>query len=403
MRIGVDIRGFLTGQQSGIEQYTLKILEHILKIDQQNTYVLFYVSYRDLDDRLAALLETIPFLRQSNVEIRKLPWANFPLLLHALWKPLDWPKVDRICGGLDVMWQPSPRLLPVSRRCQTVITFHDLVFELFPQFYTWKSRLWQWQMSYPYLARTADRLIAVSQSTRQDLVRLYRVNPSKITVIPEGVDPAYFEPADPLLIKSLRDKFNITDDYLYYVGSIEPRKNVAAIIRGLGYLKEQGFANIKLVISGGKGWLNEAIFAEVDNLRLETEVIFTGRVTEAEKIAWLQGAKAFVFPSLYEGFGLPVLEALAAGCPVITSKVSSLPEVTGEAAILIDPRNQTEINAALRKISTDPALATDLASAGRRRASQFNWLTAARTTLNVLTYGGKYKILLHQAKSRWPS
>lgn len=388
MRIGVDIRGLLTGQRSGIEQYTLKVLERLLPLDPHNTYVLFYVAYRDMDTRFADLLQEAPWLKQPNVEVRTLKWINFPLLLHALWKPLDWPKADLICGGLDVMWQPSPRLLPVSRRCQTVITFHDLVFELFPQFYTWQSRLWQWQMSYSYLARMAQRLIAVSQSTQDDLVKLYEVDPAKISVIYEGVDPAYFVAPDPSWLADLRQRFSVEDDYLYYVGSLEPRKNILAAIRGLGYLKQQGFVKIKLVISGGKSWLNEAIFAEIEKLSLKEAVVFTGFVTEAEKIAWLRGAKAFIFPSFYEGFGLPVLEAMAAGCPVITSKVSSLPEVAGAAAILVDPANQTEINHSLLKLVTDTNWAQELSTKGMMRARQFTWEQTARSTLKVLTHGG---------------
>jgi len=390
MRIGVDIRGLITGQQSGIEQYTLKILEYLLRLDQNNTYVLFYVAYRDWDDRWEALANALPWLRQPNVEVKKLKWINFPLLLHALWKPLGWPQVDRICGGLDAMWQPSPRLLPVSKHCRTVITFHDLVFELFPQFYTWKSRLWQWQMSYAYLARTADQIIAVSQNTKQDLINIYHIDSQKVTVIYEGVDPEYFAPAgDSQLLKDLKNKFGIAEDYLYYIGSLEPRKNIIAIIRGLSYLKHQGFVNMKLVVSGGKGWLNEAVFAEVAKLNLQTEVIFTGSVTEEEKQAWLKGARAFVFPSLYEGFGLPVLEAMAAGCPVITSKTSSLPEVTGTTALLIDPHRPNELNLALVRLLTDTNFAKQSAEQGRARAHQFKWETAATETLKILMYGGK--------------
>lgn len=388
MRIGIDIRGLITGKHSGIEQYTLKVLEYLLRLDQQHTFVLFYVAYRNYDANFKALKQAMPFLNQSNVEVRKLDWIDFPLLLHALWKPLEWPKADRICGGLDVMWQPSPRLLPVSSHCQTVITFHDLVFELFPEFYTWQSRLWQWQMNYARLARTAERLIAVSENTRNDLIRFYQIDPKKITVIYEGVDPIYFEPVDPALFESLRTRFHIPGDYLYYVGSLEPRKNIIAIIRGLSYLKQQGFANIKLVISGVKSWLNEAVFTELEKLNLTNDVVLTGSVTEAEKVAWLQGARVFVFPTLYEGFGLPVLEAMAAGCPVVTSRVSSLPEVTGESALLINPRVQTELNTALVRLLTDLDLARHFAEQGRARAREFTWDKTAAATLKVLLNGG---------------
>ncbi|MFA5967238.1 MAG: glycosyltransferase family 1 protein [Patescibacteria group bacterium] len=389
MRIGVDIRGLLTGQRSGIEQYTLKVLEQLLALDQQNTYVLFYVAYRDLGSKLEYLLSEASFLKNSHVEIRSLKWINFPLLLHAIWKPFGWPWADKICGGLDVMWQPSPRLLPVSRQCRTVITFHDLVFALFPHFYTWKSRLWQWQMNYPYLARTADKMIAVSNSTKQDLVNLYHADPAKISVVYEGVDAIYFIPQPLEAITALRAQFNVPDKYLYYIGSLEPRKNVIAIVRGLHYIKQQEFANIKLVISGAKSWLSEAIFAEVEKLNLGQEVIFTGPVTEQKKITWLQNAAVFVFPTFYEGFGLPVLEAMAAGCPVITANVASLPEVTGAAALLIDPQRQSELDAALFKLLTEPDLAHQLSSAGRQQAHQFTWEKTAAAILNILTNGGE--------------
>ncbi len=388
MRIGVDIRGLLTGQHSGVEQYTLQVLEHLLKIDRDNIYVLFYVAYRDLDAKLGQLLSEATFLRSPNVEIRQLKWVNLPLLLHALWKPLGWPLADKVCGGLDVMWQPSPRLLPVSRRCRTVITFHDLVFARFPQFYTWESRLWQWQMSYPYLARTASKIIAVSESTKNDLVNLYRADPAKISVVYEGVAPIYFIPKGTETINALRVKFQVADKYLYYLGSLEPRKNVIAIVRSLHYIKQQGFANIKLVISGAKSWLSEAIFAEVEKLNLGSDVIFTGPVTEAEKIAWLQNATAFIFPTFYEGFGLPVLEAMAAGCPVITSNVASLPEVTGSAAMLVNPYQQSELNSALQRLLMDPGLLRGLVASGQERARQFTWEKTATATLKILMDGG---------------
>ena len=389
MRIGVDIRGLLTGKRSGVEQYTLKILEHLLASDHHNTYVLFYVSYRDLDDNFKALLKEAPFLKQGNVEVKTLRWINFPLLLHAIWKPLDWPKADKICGGLDLMWLPFPRLLPLSRRCRLVITFHDLVSDIFPQFYTWQSRLWQWQMSYPYLARRADKLIAVSQSTRDDLIRIYGVDGKKVQVISEGVDEVYFSAPSLRAQRNVRRKFKIDGDFIYYVGSLEPRKNLPMVIRGLAYVKAQPqFDKMKLVISGGKSWLAEGIYEEVNNLKLKKSVVFTGQVTETEKIAFLHQARVFAFPSLYEGFGLPVIEAFAAGCPVITSNVSSLPEVAGGAAALIDPTDQTTFNQALNKILTHASYPHNLVTKGKLQAKKFSWAKAAEQTLNVFLNGG---------------
>jgi len=392
MRIGIDIRGLLTGQRSGVEQYTLKLIEHLLQIDKDNTYVLFYVSYKNLDERMQNLIKAAPFLKQDNVEIKTLKWINIPLLLHALWKPLEWPKVDKICGGLDVMWLPSPRLLPVSSACRLVITFHDLIFELFPQFYTWQSKLWQWQMNYSYLARKADSIIAVSNSTKKDLIRLYGVDANKIKIIYEGVDENYSYPISHEIVNQTKEKFKITGKFIYYIGSLEPRKNIISIIRALYYLKDEvkseQFDKIKLVISGAKSWLSDAIFDEVKKLKLTQWVIFTGSVSEDEKIALLQSASIFVFPSLYEGFGLPVLEAMAAGCPVITSNVSSLPEVVDGAAILINPDNQSEINLALEKLITNQNFRHNLITKGRLQAKKFSWMKAANYTLRVFTNGG---------------
>lgn len=391
MRIGVDIRCLLTGQKSGIEQYTIKLLEYLLQLDYKNTYVLFYVSYRNIDEKMDQLVQEYPFLAKDNVEIKTLKWINFPLLLHALWKPLEWPKVDKICGGLDIMWLPSPRLLPVSSKCRLIITFHDLIFELFPQFYTRQSRLWQWQMNYPYLARMATNILTISKSTKNDLIKLYEISPEKIKIVYAGVDELYFRNPDIETTEQLRKKFKINDQFIYYIGSLEPRKNILSIIRSLHYFYESKALKsdkIKLVISGSKSWLTNTIFDEIKKLGLENKVIFTGTVSEVEKIAFLHMAQVFVFPTFYEGFGLPVLEAMAAGCPVITSNVSSLPEVTDGAAVLVDPNNQSEINLALEKVLLNAQFANLLATKGKLQAKKFSWTKTALTTLKVFNNGG---------------
>ncbi len=388
MRIGVDVRGLLTGKISGVEQYTIQILRHLLAIDQHNTYVLFYVSYRNLDQVFADLVAQYPWLRAANVEVRTLRWVDFPLLLHALFKPLDWPKIDRVCGGLDVMFMPAPRLLPISRACAKVTTFHDLIFMIHPEFFTTSSRLWQWQMSYGYEARTSDAILAMSHNTKRDLIRLTGTNPGKVSVVWEGVGSEYFEDHSPLT-KNLRTKFDLPDQYIYFVGSLEPRKNLATIIRSLPSIRQRVSGTIKLVISGQKSWLFESTQSLIAELNLQDAVIFTGPVSESEKIALLQGASVFVFPSVYEGFGLMVLEAFAASCPVVASRNSSLTEITGDAGLVVPTFDTDAWSDAVSQILTDKNLSQNLVRKGLARAKEFSWTLAAQKTLDILNHAVK--------------
>jgi glycosyltransferase involved in cell wall biosynthesis len=384
MRIGVDLRPLLTGQISGIELYTISVLSELLTIDHNNTYVLFYVSYRNQDQHLNDLLSRHPVLKSPNVEIRKLKWPDFPVWLHFCLKTLNWPKADQVCGGLDVMWMPSPRLLPLSGTCAKVTTFHDLIIYIFPQFFTLKSRLWQWQMNYPHEAETSDTVIAVSKTTKQDIVKLLRTNPSKIKVIYEGVDRSYFNSPDEKLFAELKTRWNLPKQYIYFVGSVEPRKNLVTVVRALKELRGSFGDTIKLVVSGGKSWLDSDLYKQIDELGLKDSVIFTGRVSEAEKITFLNHAFVFAFPSFYEGFGLMILEAFAAGCPVITSDNSALPEVAGDAGILIDATDVSQLATEIHNLLNNPARRDEMITRGREIAHQFTWEATARRTLEVI-------------------
>ena len=385
LRIGIDIRGLLTGKISGVEQYQLHILKHLFAQDQVNEYVLFYVSYKDHDQLFKKLTHDYPFLTQKNVEVRTLKWPNFPILLHAAFKPLNWPKADIVCGGLDVMFMPSPMLLPLSSKCAKVTTVHDLIFMIHPEFFTRSSRLWQWQMGYGYEIRTSDIAIAVSHSTKRDILRFTHASPTQVRVVHEGVDASYFKDHSKLL-PEVKNKFGIDSDYLYFVGSLEPRKNLSTLIRALSILKQNKSATIKLVISGQKSWLFTEVKDLIAQLNLTSSVIFTGPVTETEKITLLQGAQAFVFPSVYEGFGLMVLEAFATQTPVIVANNSSLPEVAGGAALVFDTFDHEQLAREINRLLTEPKLRDSLTTAGLARAKALSWDTAAKKTLELLTY-----------------
>lgn len=380
MRIGVDIRGLLTGKISGVEQYMAQILRHLLAIDKENTYVLFYVDYKNHKENFRKLTERYPFLKQENVEAHSLKWPDAPLLLHATFKPLGWPKADIICGGLDVMFMPFPSLLPISKKCAKVTFFHDLIFMIHPEFFTRSSRLWQWQMSYGYEARTSDFALAASMSTKRDMLRLTPVEPGRARVVYEGVGKEYFNDHSHLLPETLK-KFILPERYMYFVGSLEPRKNLSTLIRALAHLRTTSSDTIKLVISGQKSWLFEGVKQLIAQLKLDNDVIFTGPVTEEEKITLMQGAQVFVFPAVYEGFGLMVLEAFATQTPVIVANNSSLPEIAGDAGLKVPTFDHEAMADSIQTLLTNETLRKDLTAKGLKRAQEFSWEKAAEITL----------------------
>lgn len=383
LRIGVDIRGLLTGKISGVEQYAIQILRHILAIDHTNTYVLFYVAYKDRDVQFENLVQRYPFLKANNIEVKTLKWPDAPLLLHATFKPLNWPKADLICGGLDVMFMPSPQLLPLSRRCAKVTTFHDLIFMIHPEFFTLSSRIWQWQMSYGYEARTSDIVISVSENTKKDILRFTPAKAENIEVVMEGVGQEYFENHSHLF-PQLKERFSLPDKYVYFVGSLEPRKNLSTLIRAISHLNNTQSDTIKLVISGQKSWLFEDVYQLIEELGMQENIIFTGPVTESEKITLLQAAQVFVFPSVYEGFGLMILEAFATQTPVVISNNSSLPEVAGDGALVVPTFDHLAMAEAVQQIISDPILKNRLITHGLARARELSWEQAAQKTLDIL-------------------
>lgn len=387
MKIGVDIIGLASGTVSGVEQYTLSLLRELIKQNPQDEFHLLAVDYyfKDLTSRLRKTLAGPGhfLLEAANVKLHHLRWPRVPLSLHFSWKLLDQPKADKILGGVDLLFQPVPLLLPLSRGVPRVVTFHDLTPAIYPEFFTLKSRLWHWQMNYPVRAREATCLIAVSWNTRGDLIRLYGIDPRKIRVITEGVDPVFGEALGESDLAAVKEKFGLPDEFILYLGSLEPRKNVSVALRALRYLKENGFAKIKLVLAGSKMWGEKAFWREVDSLNLSRECLFLGWVEEKEKLALFKLAQAFLFPSFYEGFGLPALEALAAGCPAVVSSAASLPEVTGETALLVDPFDQAAWNRTLLELLNNPTLKAELGQRGLARAKLFGWREAARQTMQL--------------------
>ncbi len=279
------------------------------------------------------------------------------------------------------IYHATEHLLPrLPKSTATVLTVHDLIFERFPQHHTLTNRLFL-KLAMPLFVRRADAIIAVSHSTKQDLVDLYSTPPAKIHVIHEGIDER-FAPIGPPGVHGVKSKYSPDRPYLLMVGTLEPRKNHAAALDLLARLKAAEFPH-RLVIAGGKGWLFDPIQRQVDALGLTDDVVFAGFVPDEALPALYTGAACVVMPSLYEGFGFPVLEAMACGAPVVCSNVSSLPEVAGDAALLVDPLDGDALFAAVRRVLTEPDLARYLGVAGQRQAAGFRWDRTAAETVGV--------------------
>jgi glycosyltransferase involved in cell wall biosynthesis len=263
-----------------------------------------------------------------------------------------------------------------------VVTVHDLGYLYYPQAHTrFQNAYLRW--STRYNARAAACVLADSQATRDDLVRHYRVPPDKIAVVYPGRDESLAPVTDLAALAAVRARYSLGDRYLLYVGTLQPRKNLVRLVQAFAMLQAP---DLQLVITGKKGWLADEILAEVERLGLAAQgrAVLTGYVADAELPALVSGALAFVLPSLYEGFGFPVVEAMACGTPVVCSNVSSLPEVAGDAALLVDPLDTAALAAALGRVVADEGLRRELAERGLRQARRFSWRQCAREALEVL-------------------
>ncbi len=285
----------------------------------------------------------------------------------------------------DVLFAPN-FIPPPTRARRLVLTVHDLAFRLFPQTAPQATRRWLSRLD-AALPR-ASELIVVSEQTRRDLLELYPVPANRVSVVPLGVDTQTFRPAPSEAVAEVRRRFGIDGPYLLSLTGIEPRKNLPAILRAFASLADD--VRPLLVLAGPvspwnpEGW--DLLRPALDELPrpVRERVVLTGYVTDSDKVALLSGGEALVYPSLYEGFGLPVIEAMACGTPVLTSNVSALPETAGDAALLVDPRDPEAIAQGIERLLTDRMLRGELREAGLVRARVFDWDESARRTAEVL-------------------
>ncbi|MFH1088010.1 MAG: glycosyltransferase family 1 protein, partial [Chloroflexota bacterium] len=305
---------------------------------------------------------------------------------RALWTPPHhrWEQValplELAPLGLDLLH--SPDFIPPFRwRGRSVITVMDLAFLRFPQLLTGESRRYYGQVS--RAVTRADAILAISHSTKNDLVGLLNAPADKITVTHLAADPGCRPVTEPARLEAVRHTYGLPADYLLFVGTLEPRKDLPTLLRSFASLGP-ATKDVCLAVAGRPGWLYKQVYDLAESLRLGDRVRFLGGVPAADLPALYSGARLFVLPSLYEGVGMPVLEAMACGTPVVASNTSSLPEVAGDAALLVDPTDVDALSAVLLRIAGDPALRSDLRARGLVQAARFSWERCARETLAAL-------------------
>jgi glycosyltransferase involved in cell wall biosynthesis len=373
MLIGIDASRAAVRERTGTENYSFHLIGHLLVLESGHYYRLYFnrAPRVELGGATAQL-----FPMMANLELRVMPFPRLWTHLRLSW--------EMTCQPPDVLFVPA-HVLPLVHPRSSVVTVHDLGYLYYPKAHHFLDRLYL-DLSTRYSARVASRVIAVSKATKDDLVRRYGIEPGKITVVYSGCDEAMRPVEDEATIEKAKARYSVQGDYVLSVGTLQPRKNLRRLLEAYAMVRKQAEKGETpcLVIAGKKGWLYNQVFQHVVRLGLESEVIFPGYVPQGDLPALLSGARLFVFPSLYEGFGLPVLEAMACGTPVLCSNVSSLPEVAGNAAFLVDPLDVESMAEAMNRLLQDEGLRAQLVKWGFQRVRRFSWERCAGETLAVL-------------------
>jgi glycosyltransferase involved in cell wall biosynthesis len=385
MRICIDVRCLMEGRRTGVEEYTLGLLGELFELDKKNQYVLFFNSWKE------PRFDFDVFKKYTNVKVKRMRMPN--KLLNFLFWYLDWPKIDRLVGGADVVFFPNITFGVVGVRAKMVVTFHDLSFERYPEHFSRKRRWWHIFVAPRSISGKAKRIIAVSESTRDDLMSLYGVEKEKISVIHSAIGKKFRVVGrnDPKLVE-VKERYDLPYKFILFFGTMEPRKNILGIVRAFNALqdlakskKEFGYlSKYGLVLAGERGWKSENIFKEIENSQHRKMIKIISAVPEEDKEGIYNLASLFVYPSFFEGFGFPPLEAAKCGVPVICSNNSSLPEIFENAGVLIDPDKPDEIFRAMREVLSSDKLRGDLIKRGLAQSQKFDWKKTASEFLKAI-------------------
>lgn len=389
-KIGIDIRCLEDKEISGVGEYTLELLQNLLPADKKNTYILFSNSFK------TASRNTDIFRKYPNVQIKRFHFPN-KIFNFLVWY-LGYPQIDKLVGGADVFFSTNINFFAFSKNCPLVVTIHDLSFERFEEFFSFKTLIWhKYFISPRKIAMSAKKIIAVSNSTKSDLESIYRIPDNKLEIIPHGVGKQYKSIIeDKKISDAVRKKYNLPDEFILSLGNIEVRKNIFCVLKAYQKIREENpkFGCYKLVFAGTENFSRERMLNLVGR-NFQNDVIFTGYVRREDKPLIYNLASLFVYPSHFEGFGLPILEAMACGTPVITTCNSSLTEVAGNSAVYVSAHKPQELKKAVESILSDKKLRETLRQRGLARAKMFSWQECAKKTAQVILNSIEYHAHRH--------
>jgi glycosyltransferase involved in cell wall biosynthesis len=368
-KLAIDGRSLLDPTSGGVFEYTQELTAELKRRQNWNCQIWANQWHNTA--------------KNSNLESDTVltHWPN--KLLHGSILLTGRPYLDELAGGEkgEIFWMPNLNFAALSPQTKLALTIHDLSFERYPEFFTWKRRAWHPLVGARKLARRADVVLAVSEHTKRDLIELYGLAPEKIHVTYHGVALRYRSPIPTERLAEVGRRLKVPERFILHVGTFEPRKNHLALLDAFSLIKKSpAHKNLGLVLSGPTGWKNIAVERALQAHPNRADIRRLGYVSAEDKVALYRLAAVFAFPSFYEGFGLPPLEAMSSGTPVVASFASSLGEVVGAAGILVDPYRPAELADALQSVLESPTLAAELSKRGQAKALDFTWEKCAKAT-----------------------
>jgi len=384
MRVGIDAFA-LGGRTGGIETYVRNLIQGLATVDPGGDYVLL-LNKPLSEDTISAAAHMQRVVLRTHFPPVRVPFWHHGLTLVDWYPPTGATILAPLRERIDIahVQMGAPLLLPT----RTVFSLHDVTFERYPQLFS-PDFVTKLRITIPLAVRRAAAVVTDSEFSKRDIVRRYCVPPEKVTVAPLAADGMFRPLHDEARLEQVRTLYSTGKSFILYVGNLEPHKNLATLIKAYVRLRQAGVIRHKLVLAGRKIWFNDELFAVARASGYMSDLVFTGHVSNEDVVALYNAADLFVFPSLFEGFGLPPLEAMACGTPVISSNTSSLPEVVGDAAVTVDPLDIEALASSIAAVLDNAELRAQMSRRGLGRARTFSWETTAGIIKRV--YEGVYE------------